>query len=73
MNLSLILTLPTFHLLDHITGKHIPQKAAKSLKKVTLELGGSDPLIILKDADLDYAVDAAVFGAFFIKGGCIFC
>ena len=53
---------------SYITGKHIAEKAAKSLKKVTLELGGSDPLIVLKDAALDYAVDAAVFGAFFHQG-----
>jgi aldehyde dehydrogenase (NAD+) len=53
---------------SYITGKDIAESAAKSLKKVTLELGGSDPLIVLKDAPLDYAIDAAVFGAFFHQG-----
>ncbi|HYA61044.1 MAG TPA: aldehyde dehydrogenase family protein [Candidatus Acidoferrum sp.] len=50
------------------TGKRIAERAAKTLKRVTLELGGSDPLIILRDATLDYAVDTAVFGAFFHQG-----
>ncbi|MFW9853938.1 MAG: aldehyde dehydrogenase family protein [Candidatus Thorarchaeota archaeon] len=53
---------------DTTTGRKIAEQAGKQLKKVTLELGGSDPLIVLKDADLDYSVDAAVFGAFFHQG-----
>ena len=50
------------------TGKKVAQKAAAHLKKYTLELGGKDPLIILGDADLDYAVNAAAFGAFMHQG-----
>ena len=33
-----------------------------------LELGGSNPLIVLDDADLDYAVDATAFGAYLHQG-----
>ena len=49
-------------------GRQIAEKAARHLKKVTLELGGNDPLIILKDADVDYAVNAATFGRFNHQG-----
>jgi aldehyde dehydrogenase (NAD+) len=49
-------------------GRQIAEKAARHLKKVTLELGGNDPLIILKDADIDYAVTAATFGRFNHQG-----
>jgi len=49
-------------------GRQIAEKAARHLKKVTLELGGNDPLIILKDTDTDYAVNAATFGRFNHQG-----
>ena len=42
--------------------------AAKYLKPVLLELGGKAPLIVLDDADIDAAVDAAAFGAFMNQG-----
>jgi succinate-semialdehyde dehydrogenase/glutarate-semialdehyde dehydrogenase len=42
--------------------------AAKTIKHVTLELGGSDPLIICDDADVDAAVNAASVGRFFNCG-----
>lgn len=38
------------------------------IKKLCLELGGNGPLVVLDDADLPYAVEAAVFGAFFNSG-----
>jgi aldehyde dehydrogenase (NAD+) len=47
-------------------GEGIIQKAG--VKKVALELGGNGPLVVLDDADLDLAVDAAVFGSFFHQG-----
>jgi acyl-CoA reductase-like NAD-dependent aldehyde dehydrogenase len=50
------------------TGRHVAQKAASKLKEYTLELGGKNPLIILADADMDYAVSAAAFGAFLHQG-----
>jgi len=41
-------------------GRHIAAQAGRHLKKTVLELGGSDPYLILEDADLDLAVDACV-------------
>ena len=45
-------------------GKEIAKLCAERLKPVLLELGGKAPLVVLADADLDAAVDAAIFGAF---------
>jgi acyl-CoA reductase-like NAD-dependent aldehyde dehydrogenase len=50
------------------TGRHVAQRAAAGLKEYTLELGGKNPLIILADADMDYAVNAASFGVFMHQG-----
>jgi acyl-CoA reductase-like NAD-dependent aldehyde dehydrogenase len=50
------------------TGRHVAQTAAAGLKEYTLELGGKNPLIILADADVEYAVNAASFGAFMHQG-----
>jgi acyl-CoA reductase-like NAD-dependent aldehyde dehydrogenase len=49
-------------------GRTIAKLAAEHLKPVLLELGGKAPLIVLDDADIDAAVDAAVFGAFANQG-----
>jgi acyl-CoA reductase-like NAD-dependent aldehyde dehydrogenase len=49
-------------------GRIIAEASARHLKRCLLELGGKAPLILLDDADLDAAVDAAVFGAFFHQG-----
>lgn len=49
-------------------GRIIAQHCAKHLKPVLLELGGKNPLLILDDADLDEAVEAAAFSAFFNQG-----
>ena len=51
-----------------VVGKHVAELAAKDLKPITLELGGKSPLIVLEDADIDAAVQAAVFGIFFFQG-----
>jgi lactaldehyde dehydrogenase len=48
------------------TGVSLSHKAG--MKKITLELGGNDPLIVLEDADLDNAVIAAVKGSFLNAG-----
>ena len=52
------------------TGMLISKQAADTLKKVSLELGGKNPLVIFDDADLDAAADALVFGANFNGGQC---
>ncbi|GGB85442.1 salicylaldehyde dehydrogenase [Marinobacterium zhoushanense] len=49
-------------------GRIIAEKAARKLKPVLLELGGKAPFVVLEDADLDAAVEAAAFGAFFNQG-----
>ena len=49
-------------------GRIIAKRAAEHLKPVLLELGGKAPLIVLEDADLDEAVNAAAFGAFMNQG-----
>jgi acyl-CoA reductase-like NAD-dependent aldehyde dehydrogenase len=50
------------------TGKNVMRTAADTLKHVTLELGGSDPMIICDDADLDEAISSASVGRFFNCG-----
>jgi succinate-semialdehyde dehydrogenase/glutarate-semialdehyde dehydrogenase len=50
------------------TGRHVMQSASKDFKHVTLELGGSDPMIVCDDADIDRAVSAASVGRFFNCG-----
>lgn len=49
-------------------GKLVAATCAKYLKPVVLELGGKAPLVVLDDADVDAAVNAAVFGAFANSG-----
>jgi len=49
-------------------GRHIAVECAKKGKRVILEMGGKSPLIVLKDADVDYAVDTACFGIFIHQG-----
>jgi acyl-CoA reductase-like NAD-dependent aldehyde dehydrogenase len=49
-------------------GRRIAELCAKELKPVLLELGGKAPLIVLEDADIDGAVNAAAFGAFMNQG-----
>jgi aldehyde dehydrogenase (NAD+) len=50
------------------TGKAIMRSAADTLKKVTLELGGKSPNLVLADADIDAALRGATVGIFYGKG-----
>jgi aldehyde dehydrogenase (NAD+) len=54
-------------------GQHIGAIAGKNLKRVALELGGNNPFIVLSDADVDRAVDAAIFGKFIHQGQICMC
>ena len=49
-------------------GRMINEQAAKSMKRVTLELGGKSPNIVFEDADLDQAIKGAVAGIFAASG-----
>jgi vanillin dehydrogenase len=50
------------------TGRLLAEKAGRNLKKIYLELGGKSPLIVLADADMERAVNAATFGRFMHQG-----
>ena len=50
------------------TGTRIREMAGGSLKDITLELGGSDPMIVMPDADIDRAVEGALRGRFYNAG-----
>ncbi|MFD8912934.1 aldehyde dehydrogenase family protein [Streptomyces sp. NPDC059575] len=50
------------------TGRHVATVCAAHFKRAVLELGGNSALVVLDDADLDYAVDAAVFSRFVHQG-----
>jgi acyl-CoA reductase-like NAD-dependent aldehyde dehydrogenase len=50
------------------TGKVVMKRAAETLTPVSLELGGKDPMIVTKDADLDRAANAATFGGLLNTG-----
>jgi aldehyde dehydrogenase (NAD+) len=53
------------------TGKLVMQAAARSnLKRVSLELGGKSPNIVLDDANMDAAVEGSFFGLFWFEGQC---
>src|SRR5947199_8402487 len=49
-------------------GRHVMEVAGREIKRVTLELGGSDPMIVMEDANLDMAVKMADVGRFFNCG-----
>jgi acyl-CoA reductase-like NAD-dependent aldehyde dehydrogenase len=54
-------------------GRAVGVQAAQHLKPAVLELGGKNALLVLEDADVDYAVDAAVFGSFMNSGQICMC
>ena len=49
-------------------GRLLAAQCGAQMKRYTLELGGKNPLVVLADADLQYAVDSAAFGIFFHQG-----
>jgi 5-carboxymethyl-2-hydroxymuconic-semialdehyde dehydrogenase len=53
---------------ETVTGQTIMASAAQELKGLSMELGGKSPCIIFADADLDQAVDSALFGVFSLNG-----
>ena len=50
------------------TGRKIAAKAMAQMKKIQLEMGGKNPLVVLDDADLNVAVESAVQGSYFSTG-----
>ncbi|GAA1635233.1 aldehyde dehydrogenase family protein [Actinoplanes couchii] len=56
-----------------VTGRRIAEIAGRHLKRAVLQLGGHNPLIVLGDAPLPAAVDAAVYGAFVHSGQTCMC
>lgn len=50
------------------TGHHIAEVCGKLLKKVQLEMGGKNPMVVMNDADLSVAVPACINGTFFSTG-----
>jgi acyl-CoA reductase-like NAD-dependent aldehyde dehydrogenase len=61
--------------IDHVsftgsteTGRQVLEAAAPTIKRVTLECGGKAPALVCRDADLDNAADAVVYGAFLYSG-----
>ncbi|MFT7596699.1 MAG: acyl-CoA reductase-like NAD-dependent aldehyde dehydrogenase, partial [Paracoccaceae bacterium] len=50
------------------TGHHVAAASLPHMRKVQLEMGGKNPLIVLDDADLDAAVDCALDGSFYSTG-----
>ena len=50
------------------TARMLAERAGRTLKRTVLELGGFNPMIILDDVDMDYAVRTATFGSFFHQG-----
>jgi acyl-CoA reductase-like NAD-dependent aldehyde dehydrogenase len=50
------------------TARMLAERAGRALKRTALELGGYNPMIILDDVDVDYAVRMATFSAFFHQG-----
>src|SRR3954471_23295818 len=55
-------------------GRHVASIAAPAMKRLSLELGGSDPVIVCEDADVDAAVKAVIIGRYWNAGqACLGC
>jgi acyl-CoA reductase-like NAD-dependent aldehyde dehydrogenase len=55
------------------TGRRLAEAAGRHLKRMLLQLGGHNPLIVLAGVDMDYAVEAAAFGSFVHQGQVCMC
>jgi aldehyde dehydrogenase (NAD+) len=55
---------------EYITAQSIMRDASETLKRLSFELGGKSPNIVLADADIEAAVEGAFFGLFFNQGQC---
>ena len=55
------------------TGRRLAEAAGRNLKRVVLQLSGQNPLIVLAGTDLQYAVEAAAYGAFVHQGQVCMC
>ncbi|ANQ24693.1 aldehyde dehydrogenase [Vibrio natriegens] len=53
---------------SEVVGRRIAASCAKHMKKVQLEMGGKNPMVVLADADLDIAVNACLNGSFYSTG-----
>ena len=53
---------------EPVAGREIMRLASATVKKVSLELGGKGPVIVLDDADVDIAVDGALFACMLYSG-----
>lgn len=53
---------------ETVTGRTIMRSAADHLKGLSMELGGKSPCVVFADADLDAALDSALFGVFSLNG-----
>lgn len=60
----------TLELAESVIRERFMALAARTIKRVTLELGGKSPSLILPDADLDLVIDSVLFRAFFHTGQC---
>jgi acyl-CoA reductase-like NAD-dependent aldehyde dehydrogenase len=56
-----------------VTGRRLAESAGRHLKRMILQLGGQNPLLVLKGVDLSYAVDAAAYGSFVHSGQVCMC
>ncbi len=55
---------------EYITAQRIMRDASDTLKRLSFELGGKSPNIVLADADVEAAIEGAFFGLFFNQGQC---
>jgi acyl-CoA reductase-like NAD-dependent aldehyde dehydrogenase len=56
-----------------VTGRKLAESAGRHLKRLVLQLGGQNPMIVLDGVDMEYAVNAAAYGAFVHQGQVCMC